>query len=42
MSIRKLWLIVLILVATLSIAINALILTSLTDRLLQNVSQRNV
>lgn len=32
MSIRKLWLIVLILVATLSIAINALILTSLTDR----------
>ncbi|MDP2814995.1 MAG: HAMP domain-containing sensor histidine kinase [Erysipelotrichaceae bacterium] len=32
MSIRKLWLIVLTLVATLSIAINALILTSLTDR----------
>lgn len=32
MSIRKLWLIVLILVATLSIAINALTLTSLTDR----------
>lgn len=32
MSIRNLWLIVLILVATLSIAINALILTSLTDR----------
>ena len=32
MSIRKLWLIVLTLVATLSIAINAIILTSLTDR----------
>jgi two-component system, OmpR family, sensor histidine kinase BaeS len=32
MSIRKLWLIVLTLVAALSIAINALILTSLTDR----------
>ncbi|PKM87298.1 MAG: sensor histidine kinase [Firmicutes bacterium HGW-Firmicutes-10] len=32
MSIRKLWLIVLTLVATLSIAINALILTTLTDR----------
>jgi two-component system, OmpR family, sensor histidine kinase BaeS len=31
MSIRKLWLIVITLVATLSIAINALILTSLTD-----------
>ena len=32
MSIRKLWLIVLTLVTTISIAINALILTSLTDR----------